>query len=105
MPIVTTWACFVEAMYLVGRIGGITLQQHLWALVGRDILRLHMHQESEIKQMAVLMDRYQNVPMDLADASLVAAGEAAGDRNLITLDSDFRIYRFADGGAFNILPD
>ena len=29
VPIISTWACFVEAMYLVGRIGGYPLQEHL----------------------------------------------------------------------------
>jgi len=104
VPAVSTWACFVEAMYLVGRIGGYRLQDHLWALLSRDIIRLHEHSTSEPRQMALLMDRYQNVPMDLADASLVAVAEALGDRTVFTLDSDFRVYRLSDGGTFNIVP-
>jgi len=91
-------------MYLVGRIGGYRLQDHLWALLNRGIVRLHEHGAGEPRQMAALMDRYQNVPMDLADASLVAVAEALGDRTLFTLDSDFRIYRLSDGGTFNIVP-
>ncbi len=51
------------------------------------------------------MNRYQNVPMDLADASLVAAAETLNDRKVFTLDSDFRIYRLADGSAFEIVPE
>jgi predicted nucleic acid-binding protein len=103
-PVVSTWACFVEAMYLVGRIGGFPLQDHLFALVNRGIIRLHEHSEAERLQMAVLMNRYQNVPMDLADASLVAAAETLSDRTVFTLDSDFLVYRLADGRAFEIVP-
>src|SRR5665213_2928573 len=69
VPLVSTWACFVEAMYLVGRIGGYPQQEHLWALLNRGIVRLHDHRLSEMNRMAALMNRYQNVPMDLADAS------------------------------------
>ena len=104
-PLISTWACFVEAMYLVGRIGGFRLQEHLWALLNRGIVRLHEHSEAERRQMAALMDRYQNVPMDLADASLVSTAETLGDRDVFTLDADFQVYRLADGGAFEIVPE
>jgi hypothetical protein len=92
-------------MYLVGRIGGYPLQEHLWALVNRGMVRFHEHSDAECKQMAELMDRYQNVPMDLADASLVAVAETRGDRTVFTLDNDFRVYRLSDGNAFDIVPE
>jgi predicted nucleic acid-binding protein len=101
---VSTWACFVEAMYLVGRIGGFPLQSHLWALLDRGIVTLHQHTEIERRQMSTLMERYQNVPMDLADASVVALAEALRDRQIFTLDSDFRVYRLSDGSAFDVVP-
>ncbi|HZK79406.1 MAG TPA: hypothetical protein VFC46_00015 [Humisphaera sp.] len=105
VPLVSTWACFVEAMYLVGRIGGYPQQEHLWALLNRGIVRLHDHRLSEMNRMAALMNRYQNVPMDLADASLVVVAEILNDRTVFTLDGDFRIYRLSDGGAFDIVPE
>ena len=92
-------------MYLVGRIGGHPLQDHLGALLSRGIIRLHEHSANEPRQMATLMDRYQNVPMDLADASLVAVAEVLGDRTIFTLDSDFRVYRLSDGGTLDIVPE
>jgi predicted nucleic acid-binding protein len=42
--------------------------------------------------------------MDLADASLMAAAALLGTRRVFTLDGDFRVYRFADGSAFDITP-
>ena len=38
IPLVTTWPAFTEAMYLLGRAGGIRAQQALWRLVERDLL-------------------------------------------------------------------
>jgi predicted nucleic acid-binding protein len=105
VPLVSTWACLVEATYLVGRIGGYRLQAHLLALLERGIVRLHDHAPGEISRMAALMNRYQNVPMDLADASLVVVADVLEDRKVFTLDSDFRIYRLSDGGAFEIVPE
>jgi len=42
--------------------------------------------------------------MDLADASLVAVAERLGIKRLFTLDSDFYIYRLADGSALECIP-
>ncbi len=39
------------------------------------------------------MKRYQNVPMSLADACLVRMSELIAGSCVLTLDSDFRIYR------------
>lgn len=39
------------------------------------------------------MQRYESVPMSLADACLVRMSELAKDATVFTLDGDFRIYR------------
>jgi hypothetical protein len=45
-----------------------------------------------------LMDRYADQPMDLADASLVAAAERLGTRDVWTIDRrDFAAYRIRHG--------
>jgi predicted nucleic acid-binding protein len=104
LPLVSTWACFAEAMHLLRRLGGLRYQQHLWEMQSRGLLTLHSHTQNELARMPVLMERYANVPMDLADASLMSAADFLGDRKLFTLDNDFRIYRFDDGGIFNVTP-
>ena len=50
------------------------------------------------------MQIYQNVPMDLADASLVAVADSRKIRRLFTLDGDFYIYRLADGSVLEAVP-
>jgi len=57
-----------------------------------------------MERMVKLMDKYQDLPMDLADASLVALAEARGLSQIVTLDSDFRVYRLHGRKAFKILP-
>lgn len=45
-----------------------------------------------------LMEQYRDRPMDLADASLVAAAEELGTRKIFTIDrSDFETYRVKRG--------
>ena len=51
-----------------------------------------------------LMETYRDRPMDLADASVVAAAEHLGMRCLFALDRDFYIYRLTDGSALEVVP-
>ena len=49
------------------------------------------------------MEKYKDTPMDLADASLVAAAERLGLTRIFTVDSDFYVYRLADGTALEVV--
>jgi uncharacterized protein len=40
-----------------------------------------------------LTDKYSNLPMDFADATLVITAEKTGIRKIISIDRDFDIYR------------
>jgi hypothetical protein len=103
-PLVTTWPAFTEAMYLVFGIGGWPLERKLWDYILLGLVRFHFPDEAEARRMAELMERYRDRPMDLADASLVAAAETLNDRQILTQDSDFYIYRFQDKHAFEVIP-
>jgi hypothetical protein len=103
-PLLTTWPCFTEAMYLLHRAGGHPAQAALWVLREAGRLALHVNGEVEVVRMAALMAKYQDLPMDFADASLVAAAEGLGTRRVFTLDGDFRVFRFADGAAVEVIP-
>jgi uncharacterized protein len=49
------------------------------------------------------MEKYRDAPMDIADATLVAAAEARGLKRVFPLDSDFGIYRFRGREAFELI--
>lgn len=103
-PLLTTWCSFTEAMYLLHRIGGWPAQQRLWQMVERQALLLHTSGLIEQQRIRQLMEQYRDLPMDLADASLVAAAEVLGLRQVFTLDSDFHIYRLPRNEAFEVVP-
>lgn len=104
LPLVTTWPAFTEAMYLLGRAGGIKGQQALWRLVHTDRLVVADLSPAALARSAHLMERYADRPMDLADATLVAYAEEHGHRTVFTLDSDFRVYRFRGRQRFETVP-
>lgn len=101
---VTTWPAFTEAMYLLGSAGGWNAQEALWKLLERGDLQLVPLDQPLQDRTRALMAKYEDMPMDLADASLVAAAEALGSPRVFTLDSDFRVYRWKGKRKFEILP-
>src|SRR5439155_8046378 len=92
-PLITSWPAFTEAMYLLGDRVGWVGQEHLWRLVLRNDLSLMPIGLESLPRIHDLMEKYRDVPMDLADASLVALAESLRLNRIFTLDSDFRIYR------------
>jgi hypothetical protein len=103
-PLLTTWPCFTEAMYLLVHAGGHPAQAELWRWRMAARLVLHESSADEMNRMAVLMDKYRDTPMDLADASIVAAAERLGARRVFTLDGDFRIYRMVGDLTLECTP-
>ena len=80
------------------------MQRLLWKYVETGILQLYTLTYEDIAHMQVLMEKYRDTPMDLADASLVATAEALHLKRIFTLDSDFLVYRLNDQATFEIVP-
>jgi uncharacterized protein len=52
----------------------------------------------------MLMQRYANLPMDLADASLIILAEHLGHGRILSVDQrDFNTYRWSDTHPFQNL--
>lgn len=54
----------------------------------------------DFARIAQLLPKYSDLPMDFADASLVALAERIGTRRISTFDSDFDVYRTAANESF-----
>ena len=80
------------------------MQGKLWQSLLSGRLRLHEASEDEWRRMSDLMAKYRDLPMDLADTSMLTAAETLGLRRVFALVSDFRIYRLSDGSALEVMP-
>ncbi len=69
---------------------------------GGKLLLLELTQ-AETDRMDILMNTYQNVPMDLADASLVAVAESRALKRIFTVDDDFYVYCLHDGTVLEVV--
>jgi len=79
-------------MYLLGTSGGYRYQAELWKLQTAGRLVLYDLLSTDIDRMTHLMEKYQDTPMDLADASLVVVAERFSLHRIFTIDTDFYIY-------------
>lgn len=102
-PIVTTEAVLTETLYLVGpewRAQKVCLE-----FILRGAFQVVPSSQASLRRVAVLMEKYRNVPMDFADATLVALGEELETDLVFTLDRrGFSTYRLGRRKAFQLIP-
>ncbi len=87
----TTWPVITEASHMLDF--SIKSQLALLTWLSRGGLQLFELDASHISRLITLTDKYDDVPMDLADASLIVLSEQKGIREIATIDGDFYIYR------------
>lgn len=90
-PLLTCEAVVTEACFLLQNVYGG--EAAVISFVQKGIIHLPLSLSEEAGAVYELMLRYQAVPMSLADACLVRMAELYPTRELLTFDSDFRIYR------------
>jgi len=78
----------------------------LLEMVHNGSIEVSFHLDDEAKAIEQLMRKYTNVPMSFADACLVRMAELYPNSAVLTLDSDFRIYRKNRNQVISvIMPD
>lgn len=90
-PLLTCDAVLAEVTFLLQR-GGIAAGLPM-RMLERGLLVSEFSIASEAASLRALLERYQDVPMSLADACVVRISELQHDVKVWTTDSDFTIYR------------
>ena len=101
----TTSAVVTEAMHLVAEVrqGPRVLSEFL---AGAGVEVHDFTRPGDLPPVIELMERYANVPMDFADATLVLLAEALGAHDILTLDRrGFSSFRTRKGRAFRLVLD
>ena len=100
--VVTTEAVLTETLY-----GGTAMEGQKADLefILRGALQLVPSSHASLQRVATLMERYRDVPMDFADATLVVLGEELEIDRVFTLDRrGFSTYRMNRGKPFRVIP-
>jgi len=90
-PVLTCEAVISEAYFLLHNRG--LNAQTVIKMVQNGYIKVPFHFDEEVEMVQQLMEKYANVPMSFADACLVRMAELYPNSAVLTLDSDFRIYR------------
>ncbi|MDR0324172.1 MAG: PIN domain-containing protein [Treponema sp.] len=88
---ISTLAVFTEVSYFLS-VSSKALQNFFEWVMHKGVIISDINQH-DIPRIAELTKKYEDMPMDFADATLVITAEKTGIREIISLDRDFEIYR------------
>jgi uncharacterized protein len=93
--LLTTWPVLTEAFHIIQRVGGVELAQRWLQGIEAGAAKVFDLNVAHLPRILELMPKYHDLPMDLADASLVICAEQEGDGRIFSTDvRDFRTYRW-----------
>ena len=102
-PMLTVWPAITEAMYFLNF--SVDAQEALWEIIERGTVRVTDLDADDCARMRYLMRKYRDLPMDFADAGLVALAERERVHRIFTTDQrGFSIYKPAGMKRFEIIP-
>jgi hypothetical protein len=102
--VVSTEAVLTEAAHLLAAVKGGRAACVEFFLAGGAVLVPST--SASLRRVRQLLDKYADLPMDFADATLVALAEELDCALVFTTDrTDFRVYRLKDRKPFHVLPE
>lgn len=90
-PIITCDSVVTEACFLLRGVEGGP--DAVLGLLAAEVVTIDFRIDSEIAPIRGLIRKFASVPMSLADACLVRMSELEPQSVVVTLDSDFKVYR------------
>ncbi|MCL1833325.1 MAG: PIN domain-containing protein [Leptospirales bacterium] len=88
---ITTTAVLTEVSYMLNF--NVEVQISFFEWVMKEGVILYEIDQKDIARIIELTKKYKDIPMDFADATLMIVAEKSGIKEIISLDSDFNIYR------------
>jgi len=98
---VTTWAVVTEVTHMLDFNLKVQLDFLKWLELGA--IEIYAIKQSELSEIIPMMTKYTNVPMDLADSTLMFVAGKENIKDIVSIDSDFDIYRTLKQGFLNNL--
>ena len=89
--LVTSWSVITEVSHMLDFNLRVQIDFLKWVELGA--LTLYEISQNDITHIRAMMEKYSDIPMDLADASLMYIADRQSIKNIISIDSDFDIYR------------
>ena len=100
--VVTTEAVLTESIHLLSGTRGGGIASLDFVLRGGVILLPST--DMSLQRCRNMMEKYADLPMDFADATLVVIAEELNTDLVFTIDRDFELYRIRGRKQFRIVP-
>jgi len=101
---ITTWCVVTETCYLMQKRVGIDAPKLFIRKIAAGMVKVFDLDSTHCPRIEQLMEKYRNLPMDLADASLVILAEELGHGRILSVDyRDFNTYRWKNTEPFENL--
>ena len=100
-PLLTREPVITEACFLLQNLQNG--ESSILRLLETNVIQNAIDLNTEVGAIDRLMQRYQSVPMSLADACLVRMSELYPNSSILTLDQDFYIYRKQGNQSIDVL--
>ncbi len=89
--LITTWAVVTEVTHMLSF--NLKVQIDFLRWIDRGGLEVVEITNKDLEKIINFMEKYTNVPMDLADGSLLVVAQNLQIRDIVSIDSDYDIYR------------
>ena len=99
--LITSWSVITEVSHMLDFNLKVQIDFLKWIELGG--IKLYDIPQSEIVNIRSMMEKYLDIPMDLADATLMYIANKEKIKNIISIDSDFDIYRTLKKQSLNNL--
>jgi uncharacterized protein len=102
-PLITCEAVITECCHLLRKIDGAA--EAVIQNIEAGIFQIPFQMSRDTSALHQILRRYRDRQIDLADACLIRLADQLGTGEILTFDSDFRIYRWGRNRAFQLLID
>lgn len=103
MSLVTCEAVIVESCYLLRNLAGA--KERILENVASGLFQIPFRLTASAAELKRTLLKYRDIEIDLADACLIHLAAELNTGDILTLDSDFRVYRWGANKPFrNLIP-
>ena len=102
--LITSWPVITEVTHLLSF--NVNVQIDFLEWLKREAVTIINLENIHLERIIQLSKKYSDVPMDLADSSLIVIAELTNITDIITIDSDYYIYKTKNKKSLNniLLP-
>ncbi len=97
----TSWPVITEVSYFLNFNVNVQIDFYKW--IQKNAVQIINLTNDNIQRIIELTEKYSDLPMDLADGSLLLISEMLTIKNIITIDSEYYVYRTRDKKMLNNL--